>query len=171
MGTFRYIKGFLLEPFLGIFVLPAVILLFTGYKLAWSQAFPLNLILTSIGVLLTTIGLVLVIVTTYLFAEYGEGSAAPWDPPEKLVVNGAYGYSRNPMVLGVLFTVGGEAVMFWSVPLFLLFLFLWIGNHILFVRGEEPELTRKFGDEYVQYMNNVPRWFPRRTTWKPDSED
>ncbi|MFX0046231.1 MAG: methyltransferase family protein [Candidatus Hermodarchaeota archaeon] len=171
MRTIRYIKGFVLEPFLGIFVVPFIILFITGYSLVWDQASPFNLVLTSIGLLLTGFGLVLVTVTTYLFAKYGEGSAAPWDPPVKLVVDGVYRYSRNPMVLGVLFTVIGEAVLFWSLPLLLLFLVLWIGNHILFVKGEEPELTEKFGDKYTRYMKNVPRWFPRRTPWEPDSED
>ncbi len=171
MGTFRYIKGFVLEPFLGIFVVPFIILVFAGYSLVWDQAFPLNLILTSIALLLTGIGLALVAITTYLFARFGEGSAAPWDPPVKLVVSGVYRYSRNPMVLGVLFTVIGEAVLFLSLPLFFLFLFLWVGNHILFVKGEEPELTDRFGEKYKQYMENVPRWSPRRTPWEPECED
>ncbi|MHA1950323.1 MAG: methyltransferase family protein [Candidatus Thorarchaeota archaeon] len=168
MGTLRYVKGFILEPFLGIVVVPAIILLiFSDIHLAWDWSYPFNIVLTGIGLTLTVIGMVLLIVTTYLFAKYGHGSAAPWDPPTDLVVNGLYLYVRNPMVLGVLFTVIGEVVLFWSPPLFLLFLALWIGNHILFVKGEEPELTRKFGDQYTMYMKNVPRWFPRRTRWNP----
>ncbi|MHA1963257.1 MAG: methyltransferase family protein [Candidatus Thorarchaeota archaeon] len=172
MGTLRYVKGFILEPFLGIIVVPAIILLFfSDYQFAWQWGFPFNLLLTSIGLALTGIGLILVVVTTYLFAKYGHGSAAPWDPPIDLVVHGMYRYVRNPMVLGVLFTVIGEVVLFGSLPLFLLFLALWIGNHILFVRGEEPELTKKFGDQYTTYLKNVPRWFPRRTPWKPESDN
>jgi protein-S-isoprenylcysteine O-methyltransferase Ste14 len=116
-------------------------------------------------------GFVLVLVTTYLFAKYGHGSAAPWDPPSDLVLDGMYRYVRNPMVLGVLFAVFGEFVLFGSLPLLLLFICLWIGNHILFVKGEEPELTKKFGDSYTTYVKNVPRWVPRRTPWKLDSED
>jgi len=169
MGTLRYIKGFILEPFLGIFVVPVLILLFTGYEYVWNQGFPFNIILTCLGVLFVTIGLVLVAVTTYHFAKYGKGSAAPWDPPENLVIQGFYQYTRNPMVLGVLFMVFGETILFTSSPLLLLLLVLWIGNHILFVKGEEPELTKKYGSQYILYMENVPRWIPRRTAWTATS--
>ncbi|MFX1483288.1 MAG: methyltransferase [Promethearchaeota archaeon] len=171
MGSFRYIKGFVLEPFLGIFIVPVIILFLTGITLVWNQTFPFNIILTVTGFLFLSTGVVLVSVTTYHFAKYGEGSAAPWDPPAKLVIQGFYQYTRNPMVIGVLLTVFGEAILFTSIPLLLLFLFLWIGNHVLFVKGEEPELTKKFGDPYTVYLKNVPRWIPRRTAWKPNSQD
>ncbi len=171
VGTLRYIKGFVLEPFLGIFVVPFILLLFSGYNPVWNQPLPLNIVLTGIATLFLVIGSILVFVTTYHFAKYGEGSAAPWDPPVKLVVQGFYQYTRNPMVLGVLFTVLGESILFESLPLLLLFIVLWIGNHILFVKGEEPELTSKFGDQYTTYVKNVPRWIPRRNPWKPDSEN
>ena len=171
MGTLRYIKGFVLEPFLGIFVVPFLILLFTGYSLVWNQTTTLNTMLTIFGFVFVLIGLLLIAVTTFHFAKFGEGSAAPWDPPVNLVVHGFYQYTRNPMVLGVLFTVLGEAILFMSAPLVMLFLALWIGNHILFVKGEEPELTEKFGEQYKEYMSNVPRWFPRRRPWKPESEN
>ena len=149
MTTLRYIKGFVLEPFLGIFVVPVLILFFMDYSPVWNKAYPLNVILTIPGILLLLVGLVLVSITTYHFAKYGEGSAAPWDPPVNLV----------------------ETILFTSIPLLLLFLFLWIGNHVLFVKVEEPELTKKFGDKYASYMKNVPRWIPRRSAWLPSSED
>ncbi|MFX1484183.1 MAG: methyltransferase family protein [Promethearchaeota archaeon] len=171
MGTLRYIKGFVLEPFLGIFIVPLIILIIAGYSFVWNLTFPLDILLSILGMFSLGIGLILVSVTTYHFAKYGEGSAAPWDPPVKLVIQGFYQYTRNPMVLGVLFTVIGEAILFTSTPLLLLFIVLWIGNHILFVKGEEPELTDKFGDQYTSYINNVPRWIPRRTPWKPELED
>ena len=171
MTTLRYIKGFVLEPFLGIFVVPVLILFFMDYSPVWNKAYPLNVILTIPGILLLLVGLVLVSITTYHFAKYGEGSAAPWDPPVNLVIQGFYQYTRNPMVMGVLFTVLGETILFTSIPLLLLFLFLWIGNHVLFVKVEEPELTKKFGDKYASYMKNVPRWIPRRSAWLPSSED
>ncbi len=130
-------------------------------------SFPLNVLVGSAGIMVISLGLVLVTVTTVLFARIGEGSAAPWDPPRKLVIHGIYKYTRNPMVLGVLFTVLGEFALTLSLPLFMLFLFLFVGNHILFVKGEEPELLQRFGEEYKLYMENVPRWIPRRTPWNP----
>ena len=171
MGTLRYVKGFILEPFLGIFVVPLLFLIFTGYSFVWELSSPFTPIFTSIGFVLLLTGIILVAATTHHFAKFGEGSAAPWDPPTKLVSQGFYRYTRNPMVLGVLFTVLAESILFTSLPLLALFLALWIGNHILFVKGEEPELTRKFGEQYTLYKKNVPRWIPRRTPWKGETED
>jgi protein-S-isoprenylcysteine O-methyltransferase Ste14 len=171
MTTLRYVKGFVLEPLLGILIVPTIILLFTGYSFAWNQAYPISILLTGMGFCLLGIGCYLVGITTFQLAKYGEGSAAPWDPPVKLVVQGAYRYTRNPMVLGVLFTVLGESVLFTSIPLVLLFIALWIGNHILFVKGEEPELIERFGESYKLYLKNVPRWFPRRTPWEDNSDN
>jgi protein-S-isoprenylcysteine O-methyltransferase Ste14 len=168
LGALRYVKGFVLEPLLGILVVPAIVLLlFSEIHYAWLYEYPIGVLATVTGILLTGIGIVLVTVTTYLFAKIGKGSAAPWDPPTDLVVHGIYRYVRNPMVLGVLFTVLGEVVLFGSFPLLLLFLFLLVGNHILFVKQEEPELSQRFGEDYLIYMESVPRWIPRRTPWTP----
>ena len=32
--------------------------------------------------------------------------------------------------------------------------------------GEEPGLAKRFGDDYLHYKQNVPRWIPRLTPWK-----
>ncbi|MHA2273689.1 MAG: methyltransferase family protein [Candidatus Hodarchaeales archaeon] len=171
MAVFRYVKGFVLEPFLGIFVVPLVILfIFSDIQFAWTLNFPMNVVILTLAIGLLIAGVLLMIITTYLFAKIGHGSAAPWDPPSDLVVHGIYRYVRNPMVVGVLLTVLGEAFLFGSMPLFALFVALWIGNHILFVKSEEPELIQRFGSEYVQYMENVPRWIPRRNPWTNSSD-
>jgi protein-S-isoprenylcysteine O-methyltransferase Ste14 len=32
---------------------------------------------------------------------------------------------------------------------------------------EEPHLVGRYGDEYVEYRRNVPRWIPRISAWDP----
>ncbi|UCE08928.1 MAG: isoprenylcysteine carboxylmethyltransferase family protein [Candidatus Thorarchaeota archaeon] len=172
MGALRYVKGFVFEPFLGVFLVPFLILLFyIPMNFSWILEYPLNVLATAAAVLLLSIGVALLVVTTYLLAKVGEGSAAPWDPPKYLVIEGIYRHVRNPMVVGVLFTVLGEAVLFGSVPLFLLFVALFLGNHILFIKQEEPELLERFGEEYKQYLANVPRWLPRLRPWIAQSTE
>ena len=48
------------------------------------------------------------------FARRGEGTLAPWDPPRRLVRQGLYRYSRNPMYVAVLLLLAGWAVTFHS---------------------------------------------------------
>jgi len=46
------------------------------------------------------------------FASFGRGTPAPIDPPKKLVTQGLYSYSRNPMYVGVLTLIFGWAVLY-----------------------------------------------------------
>jgi protein-S-isoprenylcysteine O-methyltransferase Ste14 len=118
-----------------------------------------------LGMLLIFWGLLFLIYTNKLFLEIGKGTLVPWDPPKKLVVEGAYRYVRNPMISSVLMIVLGESLIFSSIELFLLFMLFFIVNHIYFVYSEEPGLIKRFGEDYVEYKKNVPRWIPRLKPW------
>src|SRR6267142_2643918 len=52
------------------------------------------------------------------FTFAGRGTPAIIDPPKELVVRGLYRYVRNPMYVGVVFILFGEALFFDSVRLF-----------------------------------------------------
>jgi protein-S-isoprenylcysteine O-methyltransferase Ste14 len=94
------------------------------------------------------------------FTFAGKGTPAPIDPPKELVVRGLYKYVRNPMYLGVLSLVLGQAVWFESRVLFEYagLVFLLFNAFVFFY--EEPVLGRKFGESYQRYRNTVPRWIP-----------
>ena len=94
------------------------------------------------------------------FAIKGRGTPAPIDPPKELVVRGAYRWTRNPMYVGVVGLVLSEAVFFRSLPIAMYAACLWVGFHAFVVLYEEPALTRKFGDTYTRYREDVPRWLP-----------
>lgn len=53
-----------------------------------------------------------------------------------------------------------------SVPLFRWFLIFAVINAIYIPLLEEPGLVNRFGDDYVTYQRNVPRWIPRLTPWE-----
>ncbi len=107
------------------------------------------------------IGLYLWLVTVKLFSEIGRGTLAPWNPTRRLVVAGIYRNVRNPMITGVASIILGEAVIFGSGALLLWLLFFVVGNHFYFIFSEEPGLEKRFGEEYLEYKRNVPRWIPR----------
>jgi Kef-type K+ transport system membrane component KefB len=91
---------------------------------------------------------------------------APWNPTQKLVVQGVYRHVRNPMITGVSCILLGEAIFFgspWLLGWFGLFVLV---NMLYIPLGEEPGLAKRFGEDYLVYKQNVPRWIPRLRPWK-----
>ena len=116
------------------------------------------------GVML--IGLLIMGHTIASFIRIGRGTLAPWSPTRKLVVEGLYAHVRNPMILGVLIVLLGEAVAAASWRILAWALVFFLMNTLYFVVSEEPGLERRFGEEYREYRRNVPRWLPRLRPWR-----
>ncbi len=118
-----------------------------------------------IALILVSLGLALSIVTARLFLLVGDGTPAPWDPPKKLVIRGPYRYVRNPMITSVLISLTAEAIYFRSWPLLVWMGAFFLVNIVYFPFFEERGLETRFGADYINYKNNVPRWLPRLTPW------
>ena len=99
--------------------------------------------------------------TMRLFHTLGQGTAAPWDPPQHLVVAGPYRHMRNPMLTAVFILQLAEALLLNSWPIFILFTIFVAGNMLYFPLVEEKALEKRFGEAYREYKRNVPRWMPR----------
>ena len=95
------------------------------------------------------------------FAVVGGGTPAPIAPTKTLVVRGLHRFVRNPMYIGVLCVVAGQAWLFWSKALLVYAMLLWLGFHLFVLAYEEPTLRRQFGESYERYRAAVPRWIPR----------
>jgi len=122
-----------------------------------------------LGVLLIVLGLIPVVHAFAQFAKAG-GTPMPLAPTQRLVVNGFNRYVRNPMYVGLLITILGQALLFGSPWLVLYAICLWIIT-AAFVRWyEEPTLARTYGNEYEAYRRNVPAWLPRWHPWTPGVE-
>jgi protein-S-isoprenylcysteine O-methyltransferase Ste14 len=100
------------------------------------------------------------------FAFAGKGTPAPIDPPRELVARGLYRIVRNPMYVGVLLVVLGEAALFRSAALVIYAALLFVAFHLFVVLYEEPDLRRRFGESYERYRSAVPRWIPRLRGWR-----
>lgn len=121
-----------------------------------------NLLLLSLSTWLIAIGVAIYLHTAFWgFALRGHGTPAPIVPTQKLVVEGLHRYIRNPMYLGVLLIVLGQALLFHSITLLRYAAGFWLAAHVFVLLYEEPTLERKFGDEYRHYKQHVPRWIPR----------
>jgi len=69
-------------------------------------------------------------------------------------------YVRNPMYVGALLVLLGEALLFRSVWIVLYAAGLWLVLHTFLVVFEEPQLGRRFGSSYRAYVESTPRWIP-----------
>jgi protein-S-isoprenylcysteine O-methyltransferase Ste14 len=121
------------------------------------------------GVLIAA-GLTPLLESTLRFIYAGRGTLMPTAPTEHLVVSGFYRYVRNPMYTGVLFALAGELILFESRSLAIYAAVVWLLVHLFICFYEEPTLTRRYGDEYLRFKQNVPRWLPRLKAWKGADE-
>ena len=157
----RWLPPILLLPVNVLLVIPAVTLWLTNHH--WEANHPL---LTALGCILALCGMSFAVWTMRLFHSIGHGTAAPWDPPQHLVVAGPYRHVRNPMLISVFCLQAAEALLLNSRVLFILLLVFVLANMFYFPLVEEKKLEKRFGDAYRQYRRNVPRWIPRLRPWR-----
>lgn len=89
------------------------------------------------------------------------GTPAPIAPTEEMVSRGLYRIIRNPMYVGVLTVIAGQALWFGSWLAVLYGLIVFIAVHLFIIGYEEPTLRRTFGEGYDRYCQRVPRWVPK----------
>jgi len=114
---------------------------------------------------LIVVGLTPALESVSRFIFVGRGTLIPVAPPEHLVVSGLYRYVRNPMYVGVMVALTGEAILFWNSGILIEAILVSIGFDIFIRFHEEPSLARRHPDEYPSYKRNVPRWIPRLRPW------
>lgn len=112
-------------------------------------------------------GLAMVVECFVRFALKGRGTPAPLAPTKELVVSGLYARVRNPMYVGVVALIFGQALLFASAALIAYGVTVWFAFLVFVVYYEEPRLKRDFGAAYEAYAEAVPRWRPRFAPWKP----
>ncbi len=92
------------------------------------------------------------------FATEGKGTLSPLDPTKRLVINGLYRYSRNPMYVGVMTMLTGEVLFWWSIELAVYAVGIFGVFNAFIMLHEEPRLRREFGPEFEDYASRVGRW-------------
>jgi len=118
-----------------------------------------------LGIILIAAGLPMLLDSFTRFALQGLGTPAPVAPPERLVVTGLYRYVRNPMYVGIMGVVMGQAVLLGDLRVLEYGVIVWLVFHLWVLAYEEPALRAKFGAEYERYCANVGRWIPRMGPW------
>lgn len=113
---------------------------------------------TYAGVIVFVIGLIIMLRCIAQFAWEGKGTLSPIDPTKRLVVRGLYHRSRNPMYVGVMLILIGEAIATQSVALWVYLGIIFLAFNLFIRLHEEPRLRKDFGEEYLLYCSKVRRW-------------
>ena len=80
------------------------------------------------------------------------------EEPGSLVTRGLYQRTRNPMYVGVLTVIAGQAIVFASPSVAIYALVMFGLFNVAVILLEEPHLRRERGAEYDEYCRRVPRW-------------
>lgn len=155
--------------YLSIFVTAPIFTYLTGSwldKLLGLPPFPPFPVNVATGLLVFAFGLSVGIRSTKVL--YREGLGLPWGEARKtvqtrrLVTSGPYAYSRNPMILGYSLLPCGMGVMFRSLGMSTVIPLIVVVINVAVVKiWEEPDLERRFAQEYLDYKESTPFLIPR----------
>ncbi len=157
-------KRWLLTPVVGFLFLCFVALFFVGsFGMDRWLHFPSVIVMPwtlIIGLILLIPGAVLWIWTLVLFVK-AHGTPVPVNPPHKLVTDGIYAFSRNPMMTGMYLVFFGIGLLTGSLSLTVIFTPLFIIIMTVYVISvEEQELKIQFGQQYLDYKKKVGMYLP-----------
>ncbi|MHB1685983.1 MAG: methyltransferase family protein [Ignavibacteriaceae bacterium] len=85
-----------------------------------------------------------------------------------LIISGPFARVRNPLYVGNILMYFGLGIMSFSIFPYLqivALLFFFVQYHFI-IKEEEGYLSKAYGKDYQDYLNNVPRFIPRITRYK-----
>jgi len=115
--------------------------------------FPWNLS----GLLLLILGGILNLIADNSFKNPNT-TVKPFEYSSKLIQNGIFKITRNPMYLGMIFLLLGESILMGSILPFLITIGFTLIMFFGFIKTEEKMLLEKFNEEYLSYKQKVRRW-------------
>lgn len=136
-----------------------------GYLLARPLYPRLDVILHSqpsaysiMGVIIMALGIALAILSQVDMGKaWRIGVPLAKEETQKLITGGLYGFSRNPIYLGIMLFLAGSLVAL-PGPLTLISLIVTALLVQSIIRREEAFMQQSFGDEYNDYCQRVRRW-------------
>ncbi len=118
---------------------------------------PLDIPIRSLGLTILTIGAFVAIwAKVTMKGTWGMPGTHDSRSQRSLTIDGPFRYSRNPIYLGIMLMSFGMAVSLKSAFIFLIFvLYNYFYSQIL---KEESILVKAYGDGYINYSSETPRF-------------
>ncbi len=107
------------------------------------------------------VGIVIILFGQFLRASARGYKSQKHIEKDKLITSGPYALVRNPMYLASFLIGLGIVVVllrWWMIPVYLLFFLIWYWPQI---HTEQKWLAGKFGQQFTDYCNTTPCFFPR----------
>lgn len=82
----------------------------------------------------------------------------PFEKPASLITSGAFRICRHPMYLGFVSILLGVALLLEGLTPLLVVVAFVILMEVFFIRLEERNLQREFGQSWQEYRHRVRRW-------------
>lgn len=151
-GKYQISRG--LSTYRGYFYLP----LFSVMAITFHREMEYHSIIWPLGIIIIMIG-----IGIRLWATKHIGRRMPWmkKKGKKLVKTGPYAMVRNPLYIGNIVIATGLSILselIWVIPLVILYLFT---LYHLVALCEEKKLTERWENDFLAYMDEVPRWIPK----------
>jgi protein-S-isoprenylcysteine O-methyltransferase Ste14 len=143
----------LVPPILFLICLALMILVRYLWPVKVIFPFPYNLL----GVLPVGLGLCLGFLGMLKFRKV-KTNIRPFKEADKLVTDGPFHYTRNPMYLGIATVLVGACLLMGAVsPLLGVLIFVGVADR-WYIRFEERMLQQKFGAAFDAYRSTTRRW-------------
>lgn len=157
------VKKYFSETFPGLFpyyriAYNVIAILGLGILLALSLALESLTANTFFGIVITSIGFILIVLAFRAF-NLREFLGFKSETKSELVVSGMYRFVRHPLYFGTMIFIAGLYLLFPSesmlVVLIISYIYIWIGSRL-----EEQKLRAVYGETYVAYAKKVKSLIP-----------
>jgi protein-S-isoprenylcysteine O-methyltransferase Ste14 len=134
------------------------IIVFVAISWLFGWPTPFGMPLPPLGIALVAVAFVPPVWAIVLFRREGTEVNPTSTINRKLVTNGPYRFTRNPMYLGLVILSLGIAVWVGTWPMFIVPLAIFATTNWVHIPFEEAKMRRQFGETYVDYIERVRRW-------------
>lgn len=115
--------------------------------------YPLNLF----GIAVFIIGFLIMGAARKIFSK-ADTEIHTFKQPRKLVSEGPFKFSRNPIYLAFTICLLGIAILLGAASPFIVLILFILTCQFWYIPFEEKAMERTFGNEYLQYKKQVRRW-------------
>lgn len=136
----------------------AALLIGLWWDSPWFSGHSAGVVPTIVGAIIALGGAGLILIGSRGHSK-AETNVEPWRPTTAIISTGVYGYSRNPIYLGMAVLQFGLGICGGSLGALVMIVPAVLFIQFYVIAREERYLESKFGAAYTDYKNSVRPWF------------